>query len=781
MSEILGSGLNYSWNEIDTQFKNLIDQNLPHKERANLMRLQECPLWLLKGCLEYDTHFIVLEAAATNPKCRPEWHQQLKNRFGWPENFWPILHSQAQAELDHLNKKIENDFDLPTLEDLEQTAKNADPKIRINTKKILWDPTTKRRIAMICAPSWAVAMPPYNLAKLTAVLRTSNYDVRVYDPNVDCFRYILEQYKEELWQNDRFQDWCSKPLFKQNIFPKIKTHLDLVIKDIIDNHIDVVGFTTYDTNLLAIIYMAATLRKLQPNICMMVGGPLATDMKGHWFRDNYAGLFNYIFIGEAEDSLVHTLDNLPEQLPLEQDVGTIFSRLDLSQYPYTDYDDYDLKLYTSRGISLELSRGCIAKCSFCAETTRWKYRSVAATRTVEEIQYQVQKYGVENVWFVDSLINGNLKEFQELIDMMIENKVQITWVGQARCNGKMTEEFFRKIKLSGCKTIYFGVESASQRVLDDMIKKVHVWEIEQNLRDCRRADLYTTIFWMTGFVTESNIDVLHGLQFLYNQRTNVNMVLSGTGFGPTPLSDTDTNWRAYKFAWKNRVGDNKFLGEWYTENYRNTVIHRFLRVKLTNVWLNIIKTQCKDAIMVSGNKYFSDNVVYSLSVKGQRNRRIETSDFVNLTYHGASSLSEQLSNEYLTFAYALYTIFGEFEWSIECSPEQDHPLFGDLLTRQYRSSVKIVCNQAGDYSANIQHSLDHSAEVELDYEREINYVEERLREDMSFEDHRQLKGNFNNWITDQIQTEPSVHVQFSRTSWMMKQLKGEKVKEGILA
>jgi radical SAM superfamily enzyme YgiQ (UPF0313 family) len=143
---------------------------------------------------------------------------------------------------------------------------------------------------------------------------------------------------------------------------------------------------------------------------------------------------------------------------------------------------------------------------------------VAPIRTVEEIKYQVDRHKIEHVWFVDSLINGNLKEFQELIDLLIESNVKISWTGQARCNGNMTEELFHKIKQSGCAHLYFGVESSSQRVLDDMIKKVHVWEIEQNLRDCRIANLHFSTFWMTGFVTETPIDVLHGYEFLYNQR-----------------------------------------------------------------------------------------------------------------------------------------------------------------------------------------------------------------------------------------------------------------------
>ena len=48
---------------------------------------------------------------------------------------------------------------------------------------------------------------------------------------------------------------------------------------------------------------------------------------------------------------------------------------------------------------------------------------------------------------------------------------------------------FKDIKATGCTTLSFGVESGSQKVLDDMKKKVKIWEIENNLRDGHKAGM----------------------------------------------------------------------------------------------------------------------------------------------------------------------------------------------------------------------------------------------------------------------------------------------------
>ena len=132
-------------------------------------------------------------------------------------------------------------------------------------------------------------------------------------------------------------------------------------------------------------------------------------------------LIDFRVTGEGEQELLTILENLasypntPNKPPLV--LGGFNSRLSLEDLPFPDYSDYNLSLYEyPNGTSIETSRGCVAKCTFCAETHFWKFRSTTAERTVEQMQTQIDKYGVERFWFVDSLANGNFKEFKRLID-----------------------------------------------------------------------------------------------------------------------------------------------------------------------------------------------------------------------------------------------------------------------------------------------------------------------------------------------------------------------------
>jgi radical SAM superfamily enzyme YgiQ (UPF0313 family) len=160
------------------------------------------------------------------------------------------------------------------------------------------------------------------------------------------------------------------------------------------------------------------LKELVPDICFIVGGP-ETITGSYWFDSDAKNIFNYIFVGEAEETLLYTLETLPKEYPLNQIVGSVDSRLDLDVYAYPDYSDYVLSNYLMSGASIETSRGCVAKCSFCTETHFWKFRSTTPERVVEEIEHQVQEYGIKHFWFVDSLANGDIKNFVKLLDLLI--------------------------------------------------------------------------------------------------------------------------------------------------------------------------------------------------------------------------------------------------------------------------------------------------------------------------------------------------------------------------
>lgn len=605
--------------------------------------------------------------------------------------------------------------------------------------EVKWKPTKKLKVAMVIAPAWGVLFPPYNIAKLTGLLRQDGFSVKVYDANIESYHHLMKTTGEDYWRGERYFYWMFKDNFYNYIFPDLKLLLDTIIDDIIKSTPEVIGFSLYNTNLFASLYMASKIRQALPDCCLLAGGPETITNKDSFKTGREAGgIFNYIFVGESEENLLNLLNNLPKDLPFNTEIGSIVSRLELDKYPYPDYTDYNLNCYLERGISMETSRGCVAQCSFCAETYFWKFRSLSPERIVAEIEHQVKEHNIIRVWFVDSLINGNLKNFRKLVDLLIEKTSHIYWNSYARCDGRMEAEFFRKIKRSGGTTLSFGVESGSQKVLDDMRKKIEIWEIENNLRDCKNAEIFTHVNWIIGFATEEAIDHFHSMQLIYNARQWIDAISPGATAGIAMHSHSETDFKVYGIEGDQFYWDKQFLNQWYTTNYKNTVVHRFIRLKFFHIWLDIL-TDYKNSIIKNTQSFDNIKEFYSFSFTDNQTVDYVIQDFNVMFNQLGEGLEESIVAEYVGFAYLLSLYFKGIKIKVFFDKEKDLSTFGDYLARNYNSSFEFTVDKKNNFTFKLTHSLeDH------------------------FNKTHKFKGNIKDWQTKEPQIRESIHEQYRK-------------------
>jgi hypothetical protein len=376
------------------------------------------------------------------------------------------------------------------------------------------------------------------------------------------------------------------------------------------------------------------------------------------------------------------------------------------------------------------------------------------------MEYQIKTYGIKRFWFVDSLVNGNLKNFEKLVDLIIERKLNIKWNSYARCDGRMTKDFIKKIVQSGCTALSYGVESGSQKVLHDMRKKIEVWEIENNLNHGAEMNLYNHVNWMLGFPTEEPIDFLHSLQLVANVRKSINVISPGFGAGAATASHMATDWQVYGIAGDKFVGDRTLLNAWYTLNYQNTILHRFLRIKMFHIWLDILEKRAESYIN-NAQKYSNIQSFYKFSANNSKKLREEYHKYIKLDRLNPTDYKNSITNEYFSLAYALFLYFGKYTFSMNCSPETDQPTFGNSLVNNYIATFKIDVDDQGNYNVEIEHSLKHEA---LDKQFYHIYEAEKNTKDLSFAHSFKEKGNFNDWISEENQTKETVHEQYRNKS-----------------
>ena len=602
-----------------------------------------------------------------------------------------------------------------------------------------WDDTKKFRVALIIAPAWGVLFPPYNIAKITGSLRQFDYSTKVYDLNIESYHALDADY----WRGEKYFLWTIRENFIEKILPIAKPLFDKVIQEIVEANPKVIGFSVYNTSLFATEYIITELKRFLPNACYIAGGPEVITGESINFLP-----FNYFFVGEAEETLLSVLEELPDEYPIGERIGSIESKLNLENVAFPDYSDYNLKSYMHPdGVSIETSRGCVAQCSFCAETYFWKFRSRTPDRVVEEMEQQIKLYGVKRFWFVDSLVNGNLKNFERLIDLILEKKLDIKWNSYARCDGRMTKEFIKKIALSGCTCLSYGVESGSQKVLLDMRKKVDVWEIENNLKHGAEVNLFNHVNWMIGFPTEKPIDFLHSLQLLANARKHIGAISPGFGAGPATASHMFTDWKDYKIMSEKWFGDNVFLNQWYTEGYQNTILNRFIRIKLLHAWLDILETKAESTI-INSQRYSNIQSLYEFKTTSPCKEYQSPDEYVVLQHTDSTNFNDLIANEYLAIIYAMWIYFSKFTFTIKFDPKNDKETFGDWLVHDYTANVFVKVDNQGNYSIDIKHEFKHTHEEEI------------LIKDQSFSESFTKRGNINDWISKENQVKETVHEQY---------------------
>jgi hypothetical protein len=561
--------------------------------------------------------------------------------------------------------------------------------------------TRRLKIALVVAPEWSPLAPPYGIARMSALAKHMGFATKVWDVNINC----KHRGPTEYWT--AYEDWkWTDPHYSEYVHPKIEPILIEYIEEIVRWKPDVIGFSSWYTNDTCTVWMANRFRTLLPAIKIVIGGANATQMK--MTRPDVA---DHVISGEGEMWWVKLLENLdagdlplPHLLIQEKD-----QRIDLDSMPPADYSDMDISLYDSGGISCEFSRGCIANCVYCNETVFWKFRSRQADRVLEEIENVYRQQHITSVWFIDSLLNGNLKQLRSFADGLLERNIRINWTGYARVDGKMDLEFWQHLKNSGASGFAFGVESGSQKVLDLMKKNCKVDSIEKNFKDLATINLYNNFAtWFTGFPGEELTDVAQTLTLMWRLR---NSGMGGQSCGTCGLGhNTPLDLERERFG----VNRKDWSWGWATMDLRNTVFHRFVRFKCANVLLENFRNHgcawsyqqhCQYPDLKNQYKLIYDSTAWKDDIPWE----IEFN--YNICKPNISPMADSLVNEIWPLLRVLWLAIGPYSLHLEFEPERDLREFGYLRyprggEHKFWAVYDFAINAAGVWTADFDIKLE---------------------------------------------------------------------------
>ena len=558
--------------------------------------------------------------------------------------------------------------------------------------------TRKTRLALAILPEWAPYIPPYNLARITALSRDSGFETISYDINAACYSRIDQSY----WGGYKDWKWTTDDYYTE-VHPLIEPILNEYLEKIVEFNPTVMGFSIFTTSNKATTWMIKQLRIRLPNTIIIAGGPTAIQEK---IEDT--SIIDHIVVGEGEAIFLDLMEKIENGVPITEKflVHNKSIRIDLDSLPYPDYSDLDLSLYQQNGVSAEMSRGCVAKCQFCSETTFWRYRGRQATNILDELEHQYKTLGINSVWFIDSLVNGNLKELRAFAQGLVNRNIRLYWMGYARNDGRMDLDYIMDLKRAGCNMLSFGVESGSQHVLDAMKKNVKREHIEQNLKDFTTAGMRSHTNWFVGFPGEGYNDVADTMTLLWRTR---NCNIFGRSFGTCQIGmDTPLNYERSKFG----ISEDQLAHQWKTDDFTNTIFQRLIRYKSVNIILNhLIKNRSVTFETLNERPGLEKPEHYTLTYDPANiitDIPYEQFDF-NIIKIDEHPLNATMVNEIWPLLRVLWLAVGPYELDLRFDPEYDTQELGAFnlprMNSYYKARYQFKIDADGYWLADFNHEI----------------------------------------------------------------------------
>lgn len=607
--------------------------------------------------------------------------------------------AKAQPEIpDKLTADVENDRHAKMMEAVSQYAK---PHVQKNLTPVYVDyKTRKTTLALVLCPEWAPQFPPFNLARLSGVAKSAGYETHIMDLNVRAYNAYMTDWLPNnkipfrLW--DPSASWHWMEAYMSDIHPVLEPILNQAIDELIAMAPDVIGFSIYYINEAPTKWMAQELKRRMPNVKIVVGG---SNVHKSWFHpEEY---YDYVVNGEGEQALLRVLGEV--ELGIKHDKPAyieqpINERININGLPMPDYESIDFSQYEMpNGVNTEISRGCTAKCTFCEETHFWKYRQRQAVDLIEEVEWLYYNKGTDVYWFIDSLVNGNLKELRAFCKAVEAKGLDIKWTGYARCDGRMDLDYFKDLKVGGCIMLNYGIESGNQKVLDDMAKGVTIKEMEDNLCHGKEVGIYAATNWIVGFPTEDFNDFADSITFLWRMRNmNINNVGAGVGYGLGPETIVGQNPHKFNISW------HKYQGHWITNDFTKGGTHVMHRVKTFHIFLDMMKntTEVPFGYPIRDNLEKEHYKIKLNSPHTIKEIKYEKFDYDIITVD-INPFANTLVNEMWAFFRMLWKTRGGYEAEIHFNPDIDLKEFGSQYgPGMYHAVYKFKIGDDGKWEAD---------------------------------------------------------------------------------
>ena len=254
---------------------------------------------------------------------------------------------------------------------------------------------------------------------------------------------------------------------------------------------------------------------------------------------------DYCILGEGEETLLELLNQLEgrSEASLDSILGLAYQSpvsnlqspnspilfnsrrpdiTDLDKLPFPAWDLVDIETYKKTwlerhgyfSMNMVTTRGCPYHCNWCAKPI-WgqRYNSRSPENVVAEMKWIKETFAPDHIWFADDILGLKPNWIEKFAKLLIEADAIIPFKCLQRAD-LVNEKTAPALAKAGCKTVWIGAESGSQRILDAMDKGDTVEDIYNAARLLRANGIEVGFFLQFGYPGETWDDVQKTLKMV---------------------------------------------------------------------------------------------------------------------------------------------------------------------------------------------------------------------------------------------------------------------------
>ncbi|THE09690.1 DUF4080 domain-containing protein [Bacillus timonensis] len=285
-----------------------------------------------------------------------------------------------------------------------------------------------------------------------------------------------------------------------------------IVTDLYRKKPDVIGFSCYIWNIEETIKVIKMLKKINPELVIILGGPEVTYDVHEWLER--IPEVDFIVIGEGEETFKDLLKAIHDGESTDEISGVAFrkearlkinpqrNKLNLKELPTPFRFEEDLPHLSKRVTYIETSRGCPFNCQFCLSSIEVGVRYFDREKIKDDIRF-LMDHGAKTIKFVDRTFNISRSYAMEMFQFLIdEHRPGTVFQFEITADIMRPEviDFLNKNAPAGLFRFEIGVQSTND-LTNELVKR------KQNFAKLQR----TVMMVKEGGKIDQHLDLIAGL------------------------------------------------------------------------------------------------------------------------------------------------------------------------------------------------------------------------------------------------------------------------------